>query len=1567
MLNNRSIQSSSEKWNDLAILQSETETIINIVRKIVKPKNASQQNSHGKKTIVSNSVEKSHVLKKNGNKSRLTIEVLDGGSPDHTPRQNEESEIAADLINSNNHSIVDGLNYQHERTRVLHNSDIFVSAPIVLPKCAPIEKKRIKSLENAQYQNLIMKNKESIIRCGNVQHEYAAQKLQSFVRGFMARQRVQLTCRLQNVDHQTEWIEVRNSAQGDVWFYNRLTGQSQWDRPIDMYASIVPLDTKKTINVINNSKNRNSSTQKMKYNQTWSSEKKINNKKESIIIDVRNGINSAMGAERITSTDNLFSPNGFFKAQLRTTVSDALLQSRFDSISSTLADDKWIQGQGESFLQQKRESVADTAVIDSPHVNANNDISLKEPTFVDTLEQTEENMVCFGCWSAGTKRNCILHFKNSFSLLESSQTMLLCRNWELGIMRRRYRSEEIQEIFMKKVSTLSYDVKRKQFLNVVEHRHQVYRGLKNLIGTYNFRMLLWIKIKRWLQSLSDEVRINVTSDSSLERIKMMRLRRTLQNGIQVNNYLRDITTLLPSPPITGSSWPESLGESQVLVRRADRASGQEVEVIFAHPFPSCGALFSPRDYHIPVPSALPMPVSNYPASNSEFNNNMPIVKLLPDDTKAAWLEKMSSSITGAIIHSTLDQIVAITPMVRIGIVSRLKQPKPFTIKLASMGRKPEPGNICIGGLAIELLIYQLTGTYIPPQYGNLMIMDRNSISPGSSPEVVITFDTLQCEPITQVYALRALEHQLNYRRAPTITANSAAVSEKKHYYGFNRPEQTGEQESHGFRTTCWARNLLTNSENDPSTFTPGPHVVSLNIPASNRSVTTHADYNYPFCEPTTRDNSSLDFFHLILQGAISCSKSQVFTVLTVQEPGLFLRECRDDYPLGHLVVSVYRSWALTQRNTIEEFKTDDRVSYWYHRRTGQTFWERPLYEEEEPTTLCGGTILDQVHCEEPLTVHKGHEGAERRYVQGEFRKMMLAHHETDTEAKKRRLAARGSVEIAKDRGLLQRPPSGPGAEIGINNLLGEALQHPIESNENVSSFQPEHCQLDDRLSITGIPNTRIRSAIEPSAAISINQLSSHTLSESMNKVVSALGLLESSTPQEIVQLGMSMGMSLIGTDNVQNIIDKITNVGGINTSAFDALSETNLQSGYSRLTTQNYIAPPNTSSEITFPNCASMDGVFNQQFALNAPYSGKSSDSNLNHSEQKEQRELMKFQLDVPLTAVHIARSLIMQPPDPTETPDAAPGNILTIELPLNADHDAKETVPLIVYPELSSWPVDGPPKSICVHRPAGEGTTFVLKRNGKETMRIQGSEILRKSIVSVPVGFFNAIIAKHIAKQMVDYLPIVPNLPQSRTVGRVKPRSSAIDWIAISFDPWSAGKNPLNTEFIPSLASKADKLFGNDPSKAHDLLDQMRDTNKDAFVSVEDKEGLAQTRAEITKGQLIAQDFAKACSLCRHSKFGEVEQMVNQPDWNVPVDYQDDMGNTLLHVVTQNGNRRLVKLCLRRGANLNSQNLTGQTPLHFAFGYGYVQVGEYLVKKGADDSIRNKDGLTCYEGTWFF
>lgn len=42
-------------------------------------------------------------------------------------------------------------------------------------------------------------------------------------------------------------------------------------------------------------------------------------------------------------------------------------------------------------------------------------------------------------------------------------------------------------------------------------------------------------------------------------------------------------------------------------------------------------------------------------------------------------------------------------------------------------------------------------------------------------------------------------------------------------------------------------------------------------------------------------------------------------------------------------------------------------------------------------------------------------------------------------------------------------------------------------------------------------------------------------------------------------------------------------------------------------------------------------------------------------------------------------------------------------------------------------------------------------------------------------------------------------------------------------------------------------------------------------------------------------------------------------------IDYQNDLGITLLHVAAQNGNKRIAKLCLRKGADVNRRNHNGQ------------------------------------------
>jgi len=1637
---------------------------------------------------------------------RITVEVLDDASPDNTPRGEEEvkSEKARkrsqreDAVRMQNMTEKEAdfrkLNFDHEKTRLLQNDDVFVPAPGVTAEDVKKERERLNKLEESARNKRKAYLSEVGERREYLQQDRAMIKIQKTFRGHIGRQRFKLFARLKTLEQgeELEWIEVRDRESGDVWYYNRITGLSQWDRPEDMFSSLAPHDALKRISASVESKTQDmmdedggkgrslnismtlpshNATQQakgLKKHKTSSNSQDAEHEKQRA---ARREVENMMGLDKIMPTENLFAPDATFKPQLRKTVLDALLETRFDSVSTVLADDRWMEGASKDPFEKTRQlTTIEEAKIEDGRVDKSKkalvsvltfnkkkkrpvlevdpnadpysptellqqrDLTVKEVEHPGFDENTpyEPNTMCFGCWSAGARRQCSLH-QDGDAKLKVSQTMLLCRNWELGVMRRRYRSEEIQEIFMKKGSSLRYDVKRKKFLTVVEQRHQIYRGLKNLIEVFNFRMLLWMKIKRWLNSLTDEVRTRKTAGKAAERVKLMRDRRTLVHSMQLNQLLKEIVLNLPAPPVTGTSWPERTGEIQFLYKRADQASGQEVELIIAYPTPDCKKLFATREYHLPAPRTIPMPRPEYKDGVAEAV--LPANTMIAEDNKASWFERLVRATTRVATQAAVDQVKTISPIPGIELMRRTKQPPPCSIKFATIGRKPVPSNTAVGGLPMELLVYQLISTFVPPQYGNLMVMDKSTVSPGVSPEIIIQFHSLLCGPITQVYVLRPLEHPLNYRRAPTITANSAADPDNKHYYGTNRPEQTGEQESHGFRTTCWARNLITYEITDPSAFTPGPEVVSLNVPASNRSVTTHADHTYPFCEPSTRDNSTLDFFHLLLQGAISASKAQVFTALTVQEPGLFLKECRQDLPMGHLVVSVYRSWAFTQKDTIEEFKTDDNISYWYHRRTGQTFWERPLYEDEEPSALKGGTILDMVHPEEPLTVHKGHEGATRRYTQGEFRIQMLAHHENDDEAKKRRLTAQSSSRIAKDRGQLPSHPPGLEHFSMDNNSAGEEdvgsrlhVGLDVEQSMMVSTSSggvgggpkaPNGLTSGQHLIQThemGVAEAHAREeALRTGKSLEEDNMSqgSHVvannpmagmfggstggggaevlpgvsadmmqnLTQSLGAMLSQLGMMESSNPQEMIKIGMGMGMALLGSNAVQNmtsqIVDPQTGKPVEGSSHSWNRGKRRIQNG----TGDDFNQHSDFFPALTEDEVSDNQSILSEQLSKNSisgnvkkgpggpPPIGKAHPTELlgankvlSKSEQEKQKAQTKALLDEPLTSLQNARALKVAL-DPTETPDVAPEKVLTIEQPKNAEEGMKEKIPVLAYPELSSYPIGGPPNDVDVHDSAGIGTSYVLPKDDDKQLRVKGSDILRKTVVPLPVGFFNAIIAKHVAKQTVDYLPQVPNLPQSRTVGRVKPRSSAVDWMAISFDPWSAGKKPLNSEFVSSLASKTSELFGGDPNKASDMMDQMRETNKDAFMTLDDKEGIADQRREITKGQLIAQDFAKACSLCRHSKFADVEELVNQPDWNVPIDYQDDLGNTLLHVVSQNGNRRLIKLCMRRGADLNLQNLTGQTALHFAFGYGYVEAGEYLVKKGADDSIRNKDGLTCYEG----
>jgi uncharacterized protein len=81
------------------------------------------------------------------------------------------------------------------------------------------------------------------------------------------------------------------------------------------------------------------------------------------------------------------------------------------------------------------------------------------------------------------------------------------------------------------------------------------------------------------------------------------------------------------------------------------------------------------------------------------------------------------------------------------------------------------------------------------------------------------------------------------------------------------------------------------------------------------------------------------------------------------------------------------------------------------------------------------------------------------------------------------------------------------------------------------------------------------------------------------------------------------------------------------------------------------------------------------------------------------------------------------------------------------------------------------------------------------------------------------------------------------------------------------------------------------------------------------------------------------------------------------PIDAVDERGNTLFIVACQNGQRKIAQLAVDSGADMNKQNIGGNTGLHFLYAFGYRDIASYFESRGASTSITNKLGKVPSDG----
>jgi len=98
---------------------------------------------------------------------------------------------------------------------------------------------------------------------------------------------------------------------------------------------------------------------------------------------------------------------------------------------------------------------------------------------------------------------------------------------------------------------------------------------------------------------------------------------------------------------------------------------------------------------------------------------------------------------------------------------------------------------------------------------------------------------------------------------------------------------------------------------------------------------------------------------------------------------------------------------------------------------------------------------------------------------------------------------------------------------------------------------------------------------------------------------------------------------------------------------------------------------------------------------------------------------------------------------------------------------------------------------------------------------------------------------------------------------------------------------------------------------------------------------------------------------LHKAARRGDLQRVKSLVEKGADVNTRDNDGETPLHEAASEGYLEVARFLVERGADVNAKDNHGLTPLHAAASEGYPEIAQLLVEKGANITVRDNDGLT--------